>query len=393
MPQYTYEVREQSGDRRRGTLRGDSAEAVARELRAQGYFVVTVQPTARPSAARAEGFKRRVLAPIFYPVSSKHRALFFSSLRALMSAGMGVSEAMSTLSKRTQNRILAHAAAEMAEEAIRGRPMTSVMGKYPSAFTPAALAVMQAGEESGLLEQTAHRLATYFDKSFEIEQAYRWHTFYPKVLLIALVLIPTAPTLVLGSFGSWLSLILTRSLPILLGVGLVWYGWRVLMQIPAVKRALDAVKLRLPWFGSLSRRISTARWARALAMLLAAGVPVHRSLIAAASATGNAAMEDALVQEAGGVMEGKTVSEVLTATGHLPEMALDMLATAERAGSIEDALEKVADYYESETDVGGKQTAIAAGIFFYLLVALAIGFVVISFWTGYFGQYSDVLGP
>jgi type II secretory pathway component PulF len=73
-------------------------------------------------------------------------------------------------------------------------------------------------------------------------------------------------------------------------------------------------------------------------------------------------------------------------------MALDMLSTAERAGSIEDALEKVAEYYESETDVGGKQTAVAAGIFFYLLVALAIAAVVLSFWQGYFGQYSELLG-
>ena len=128
-------------------------------------------------------------------------------------------------------------------------------------------------------------------------------------------------------------------------------------------------------------------------MLLGAGVPVHRSLLAAASATDNAAMEEALVREAEGVLHGRTVSEVLAATKHIPDMALDMIATAERAGSVEDALEKVADYYESETDVGGKQTAMAAGIFFYLIVALAIAGVVITFWSGYFQQYGDVLSP
>jgi type IV pilus assembly protein PilC len=317
--------------------------------------------------------------------------MFFSMLRALLSSGMNVSEAMGTLSKRTGNRMLAHIAAEMGEEAIRGRPMTSVMRKYPSAFTPAAMAVMEAGEQSGLIEQTAHRLSQYYDKAFETEQAYRWNTFYPKILLIALILIPTAPTLVLGSFSAWVNLVLTRSVPLLLGVAIVWYGWRLVTQLPPVKRALDTIKLWLPWFGSLSRRISTARWARALSMLLSAGVPVHRALVAAASATGNAAMEEALVREAEGVMHGQTVGETLAATKQLPDMAIDMLSTAERAGSIEDALEKVADYYESETDVGGKQTAVAVGIFFYLLVAVAIGFVVITFWTGYFSQYNELL--
>jgi type II secretory pathway component PulF len=137
--------------------------------------------------------------------------------------------------------------------------------------------------------------------------------------------------------------------------------------------------------------MSTARWARALAMLLAAGVPVHRAMVAAASATGNGAMEEALVREAEGVLHGKTVAEAVAASRHIPEMALDMLATAERAGSVEDALEKVADYYESETDVGGKQTAVALGVVLYLLVALAIGIFVISFWKGYFGQFTELL--
>jgi len=392
MPTFTYEAREQSGKVERGTREAESAEAVARELRAQGYFVVAVERAARPRPQQLEQLKRQVLAPVFYPVSSKHRAMFFSSLKALMSSGMSVSEGMGSLAKRTQNCILKAAAAEMVEEAIRGRPMSSIMAKYPAAFPAVALAVMEAGEESGLIEQTAQRLSKYYDRAFEVEQMYRWHTFYPKVLLIALVLIPTAPTLVLGSFAQWLNLVLTRSLPLLLAMAVLWYGGRLLFRVPQIRGVLDSVKLMLPWFGSLSRRISTARWARALAMLLSAGVPVHRAMVAAASATGNAAMEQALVREAAGVLRGQTVAEALAASRHIPEMALDMLATAERAGSIEDALEKVADYYESETDVGGKQTAVAMGILFYLLVALAIAITVISFWQGYFGQYDELLG-
>jgi len=253
--------------------------------------------------------------------------------------------------------------------------------------------VMEAGEQSGLIETTAERLASYFDKAFELEQAYRWHTFYPKILLIALVFVPSAPVLVLEGFQAWLRVVLSQILPLLLGIGVLWYGWRLLVQVPMVKRAIDGVKLMLPWFGSLSRRIATARWARALSMLLTAGVPIHRALVAAASATGNAAMEERLVREAEGVMRGTTVAESLAASKQLPDMALDMISTAERAGSIEDALEKVADYYESETDVGGKQTAIAIGMIFYLLVAIAIGFVVISFWSGYSQQFMGFMEP
>ncbi len=393
MPTFTYEVKEQDGNVQRGTLEGESVDAVARQLKAQGYFVVSVAPKLSAHTEVAADVERQVLAPVFYPVSSKHRALFFSSLRVLMSAGMGMSEAMRTLSLRTQNRVLSQAAAEMAEAAIAGRPMSTVMRKYPAAFPQVALAVMEAGEESGLIEHTAERLASYFDRTFQLEQTYRWHTFYPKLLLIALIVIPSMPQLILGTFGGWLRMVLGWGLPLLIGIGVLWYGWRLTARVPQLKRALDSIKLAIPWFGSLSRRLSTARWARALSMLLSAGVPVHRSLVTAASACGNSAMEEDLVREAEGVLEGKMVGEVLAASRQIPDMALDMISTAERSGSIENALEKVADYYESETDVGGKQTAVAVGIVFYLLVALAIAVVVIRFWSGYFGGYSEYLSP
>ncbi len=385
MPRFSYEVRRRTGEVERGTTAGESQQAVARELQAHGYFVVSVEPTERPVTEETtwDGFKRRVLAPVFYPTSSKSLATFFSSLKALLSTGMNISEATRTLSQRTGSLMLRHAAREMAEAAIQGRPISRVMRKYPSAFNQAAVAAIEAAEETGLIEQMADRLAKYFDRSFELEQMYRWQTFYPKVLLVALVLIPTVPVLVTQSFDAWLSLVLGSALPILIGIAVLWYGFRMLFRLAPVRRAFDRFKLLIPWVGSLARRMATARWARGLSMLMAAGVPVHRALVAAAAASGNAAMERAMVREAEGVLHGRSVTEVVAASRQVPDMALDMLATAERSGSVESALDKVAEYYESETDVGGKQTAMAVGVLLYLLVAAIIAVIVISFWTSY----------
>jgi type II secretory pathway component PulF len=370
---------------------GESAEAIARELKAEGHTVISVEPVTLPGRGPSAALRRHVLMPVFWPVSSKSLSMFFTQLRALLSAGMNVSEAMRSLSRLTSNRELAAAAREMSEEAVRGRPMSRVIERHGSAFRPMTLAVIEAGEASGQLELTAERLARYFERVFLLEQTYRWQTFYPKVLIAALVIIPTAPTLLFGGVMAWLTLVLSRSLPFALGVAIVWYGLRALMQIPQWRRLIDGVKLALPWLGSLSRRLATSRWARALSMLLAAGVPVHRALVDAASASGNRVMEEGLAREAEAVLHGKTVSEVLRASRELPEMATDMISTAERAGSYEQALEKIADYYESETDVGGKQTAMAVGAVLYLLVAAAICYVVFQFWSSYFGQYTGMM--
>ncbi len=384
MPTFRYEARGPTGSLERGRLQADNARAAARQLQAKGYIVTRVRAE-RPAAGEGPlaAAVRTALAPVFFPVSSKALGSYFSSLAALLQAGMSIVEAMETLANQTGNPILRRAAREMGESAAAGRPMSSVMRRYPAAFHQATMAAIEAGEESGLLERTAGRLARYYDRAFELEQIYRWHTFYPKVLLIALLLIPTVPTLVLEGFHPWLHLALGRGLPVLAAIVVLWYGWRALRRVPQFGRAVDAVKLFIPWFGSLGRRMATARWARALAMLLEAGVPVHRSLVAAAAATGNRAMEEALVREARGVLEGRSLSETIASSGQLPRMALDLLATAERSGSFEEALERVAQYYESEADVGGKQTAVAIGVLAYLIVAGIIAVIVISFWGGH----------
>ena len=390
MPTFSYEVRQSTGQIATGTIEGEDQHAAVRALQAKGYFVIGMKPLRR-QVRDLGGVSRNLLAPIFYPVNSKSLAIFFTSLKALLSAGMNVSEAMDSLSRQTTSPTLRLAAREMSEAAVQGRPMSSLLGRFPSAFDDTVTSILEAGEQSGLLTQAADRIAKHYDRIFQLEQSYRWQTFYPKILLIALIVIPTLPTLILGSVGAWLRQVLTLALPTLVIILTLWYGWRALRNIPAFSAGIDGAKLLVPWFGSLARRIAAARWARALATLLGAGVPVHRAMLAAAAASGNKSIEQSLVREAQGLLEGKTLTEVVVASRVVPPMAIDLLHAAEKSGSVEDALDKVAEYYESETDVGGKQTAVAVGAGIYLLVALLIGAVVVKFWKSYFAGISEFM--
>jgi type IV pilus assembly protein PilC len=393
MPSYSYEAKQPTGEMRRGLMEAATAEVVQRRLEAQGYQVLRVEPVLAPVVHKPwEPIVRRLLAPVLFPVNSKALANFFLSLKVMLSAGMTMAEAMTTLVRQTRNATLQRAAREIAEAAIRGVPMSRVARKYPSAFGPATLAALEAAEESGMTEIIADRLSKYYDRVFQLEMTYRWQTFYPKLLLIAIIIIPTAQTLFFHGFNAWLSVVLARALPLLAAITCLWYGWRLLLQLPGISIGLDRMKLIIPWFGSLARRMATARWARALSMLSAAGVPVHRALVAAAAASGNKAMESALVREAQGVLRGRSLSEVIRSSREIPESAVDLIAVSERAGSIESALDKIADYYESETDVGGKQTAMTVGLLLYLILAAIIGFIVISFYGNYFAGITKALG-
>jgi len=393
MRTYLYEAKSSRGVREEGIAHGEDLATVQRELQAKGYFVVRIRETAAtPLARHAERFDREVMAPIFYPASAKSLSIFFSSMRVMFSAGFNIVDMGHTLAQQTMHPMLRRAALDMAAAAQEGRPMSSIMRRYPAVFDQAAIAMIEAAEHSGMLERTAEQLTGYYDRMFQLHQMYRSQTFYPKILLVCLLTIPHAVTLVMGGIGAFLTIVAATGVPLLLGIGAAWYGYRAARRVKDLREFFDLVKLSLPWFGSLVRRTATARWGRSLAMLIRAGVPVHQALLAAAATSGNSEVERSLVRAAAGVQKGEQLSDVFARIPYLPRMAKDMIATAEKAGSVEDALEKIAMYYESETEVGGKQTALVIGVLLFLVMAIIIGFIVIRFWAGYFAGVTHALG-
>ena len=390
MRTYEYQAKTQRGALEQGTLEAESVAAVQRELTGKGYIALRIRE-AKPGAKTWQALDRQVLAPTFYPASAKSLSIFFSSMRVMFSAGINVMDMGSILAEQTMHPMLKQAARDISEAARDGRPMSSVLRKYPACFDAAAVAIIEAGEQSGNLEKVAQALTQYYDRIFELQQMYRWQTFYPKLLLIAILTLPNIVTLIFGGVTAWLKLVLATGLPILIAIAALWYGYRVARRIKTFREFMDLIKLSLPWFGSLARRQATARWARAFAMLMKAGVPIHQALIASAATCGNAELELSLVQAAHGVQQGRRLAEVLAGIRQIPRMMKDMIYTAEKAGVVEQALDKVADYYESETEVGGKQTALTIGVLLLVIAGIIVGTIVIKFWGGYFTNLTHVM--
>jgi len=364
---------------------------VQRELTAKGCIALRIRE-AKPGAKTWQALDRQVLAPTFYPASAKSLSIFFSSMRVMFSAGINVMDMGSILSEQTMHPMLKQAAQDISEAARDGRPMSTVLRKYPACFDAAAVAMIEAGEQSGNMEKVAEALTQYYDRIFELQQMYRSQTFYPKLLFIAILTLPNIATLIFGGVRAWLSLVLGAGVPILLVIAGLWYGYRVARRIKSFREFMDLIKLSLPWFGSLARRQATARWARAFAMLMKAGVPIHQALLASAATCGNAELELSLVQAAHGVQRGRQLAEVLAGIRQIPRMMKDMIYTAEKAGVVEQALDKAADYYESETEVGGKQTALTIGVLLLVIAGIIVGAIVVNFWGGYFAGLSRMLG-
>jgi len=403
MQTFSYEAKTASGEVVRGSLDAETERGAVEKIRSMGYWVLRVKGApARPAVTWYQRLARGYFSFLLHRVDAKSQAIWYRSFSHLLGAGMNAHEAALTLAERTRNRTLRLTAQELAQAAQRGELLSPVLDRYPSTFPLFAKALMQTGEETGLLNQTLEQLAAFYDSIFELQWAFRLETFYPKIVLFFLIVIPPVIPAVQASssFGrlvfDWRVYLqaLVRSVgmwaALLIGF---WFLWRLLMQVPPLRQGWDRVKLLIPWIGGIVRRISLLRWARATAMLIRTGVPLHRGLEAAASTTGNEAMAASLRRELSRVLAGEPLSAYMLAAREFPDHSIDMVMTGERSGHMDAMLDKLADYYHTEATVSGKQTAMVAGVAFYLLVAVMVAIFVASFWIGYYSNlFGDLLG-
>jgi type II secretory pathway component PulF len=404
MSSFRFEAKNRDGVNISGKIEAPSEREAIKQLQGQGLFIMRLreQPVTYEKK-RQFGIWRSFFAPVIWPVSPKASAIYFHSFASMLESGISIRETALTLAQRAPARVFKRASAEMAEAALHGDSIVTIMPRYPAGFPPFVIAMLDAGDKAGKLEKAMRRLSKYFDDANELARQFRRLTLYPKILLVTFLL-TLALLLVVKDIGSamvaqWnagknvtlninqhqsLMTILWTLLPTPIIIIAVWYGWRMLMRCRLLRIGVDRFKLSIPLIGGQIRKSVTSKWCSAMAMLYGAGVPLHEALVVAGEASGNAALAAVTRTHAKRVMEGETISRVMQATGDFPDLAIDMMAIGERSGRVEESLEKVAEYTAAESTDAGQKSAMIVGGIFYLVMAILIGSLVISFYMNYF---------
>jgi type IV pilus assembly protein PilC len=131
-----------------------------------------------------------------------------------------------------------------------------------------------------------------------------------------------------------------------LGAGVTW-----VYRQPKGKRFFHQMFLSLPVMGPVLRKIAVARFTRTLGTLLQSGVPILDALDICARTAGNVIIEEGVMFVRQSISEGKNMAEPLAQTKNFPDMVVQMIAVGEQTGALDQMLNKVADFYEEETDI------------------------------------------
>jgi type IV pilus assembly protein PilC len=365
MATFAFSGRTRSGENVSGERIGDTMDAVVAALKREQIQVTRIQPTQAKAGAAAAARKLKAKS-----VPAKNLAVFTRQFSVMIDAGLPLVQCLDILGNQEEHKYFAQVILQTRTDVEGGMSLAEAMKRHPKCFDGLFCNMIAAGEAGGILDTILKRLAVYIEKAVKLKSQVQSAMIYPvAVIVIACVVIgvilwkviPTFATLFAG-LGAELPLPtrvvialsnnLVRFMPFII-VGIVAGGWafRAYYGTEKGRRVIDAVSLKLPILGPILRKIAVARFCRTLSTLMASGVPILDGLDITARTSGNAIIEDAILQTRKSIERGETIAAPLKETKVFPSMVCQMISVGEATGALDTMLSKIADFYEEEVDV------------------------------------------
>jgi general secretion pathway protein F len=391
MPAYTFEALDAQGSTRKGVMEGDTARAVRSMLRSQALVPLTVEPVNSGSDGNPGGSGLNITLFTSRIFNATGLAIWTRQIAGLVSSGLPLERALTALTDESEDERQRNLLANLRAEVNAGSTFAKALSQHPREFSNIYTAVIGAGEQSGSLGQVLERLADDLEEQQALKSKLIGAALYPAIVtLVAIVIVlflvgyvvPQVANVFAGT---------KRALPFLTVAMLAIsdfvrsYGWLVLIAVvlialgiklalrnDAFREKFDAAWLNIPLIGKLARGYNAARFASTLAMLATAGVPILKSLQAAAQTLNNRAMRadamDALVL----VREGAPLASAIAQKKRFPGIVSMFARLGEQTGQLPLMLSRAAKQLSTEV----QRRAMHLATLLEPLLIVAMGLVV-----------------
>ncbi len=354
---FAWQGRDKRGNRVKGKSLAPDEPALRAELRRQGIAPSRIRKQSK--ALRAGG-----------KVKPEDIAVFSRQLATMLAAGIPLVQAFEIVGNGHDKPSMQKLILDVKADVEGGTSLHESLAKHPLYFDDLYVNLVEAGEQAGALESLLDKIATYKEKTEALKKKVKKALFYPAaVLVVAIVVtvillifvIPQFESLFKG-FGADLPAFtqmvidlskFVQNQGIFLGIvtgGAIYAFAYFKKRSRAMREFLDRAMLKFPIIGPILNKAAIARYARTLATMFAAGVPLVEALESVAGATGNIVYENAVMKMKDEVATGQRLQRAMEATGLFPNMVNQMIAVGEESGSLDEMSGKVATFYEAEVD-------------------------------------------
>ncbi len=418
MPTFVASYTDKRGRSAAIDIEAPDAVQAKRTLRQRGIRVIDVKTKAKQSAtaqkAGAELGKKLQFSSLNSLLEAKpgikQKAVFASKMSALVSAGVPIVRSIDLLASQQKMPLFKRALESISLEVNQGISLSAAFRRWPQVFDRLTVAMVEAGEAGGVLDESLRRLAKLLEDNARLQNQIKGAMGYPvAVFVIAIAvflgmtifIIPTFAGIFddLGAELPWFTQLmvdissLLRSpfaLVLLAVLAMAAFLFVRFYKTPLGRRKVDGLSLKLPIFGDLIQKTTTAQFCRTFSSLTRAGVPILLSLEIVREITGNAVMSDAITQSREAVMQGIPLSLALGRLNVFPEMAISMLSIGEETGEMDAMLSKVADFYEDEVEAGVKALTSMLEPAMIVLVGGIVASILIAMYLPMFSVFDQI---
>ena len=340
----------------------------------------------------------------------REKAVFASKLAALVDAGVPIVRSLDLMASQQRLPMFQRALVQIGLDVNQGTAMAAAMRQWPKVFDKLSIAMVEAGEAGGVLDESLKRLAKLLEDNARLQNQIKGALGYPVAVLAIAILVFLGMTIFLiptfaGIFEDLgaelpvftqmmvdLSSLLRSSFSLLLAGGLLIGIWLISRYYATDngRRVIDRLMLKLPLFGDLIIKTATAQFCRIFSSLTRAGVPILMSLEISSETAGNSIIADAILESRTLVQEGVLLSTALIRQQVLPEMALSMLAIGEETGEMDQMLSKVADFYEDEVSAAVKALTSMLEPAMIVVVGGIVGSILLAMYLPMFTVFDQI---
>lgn len=400
MAKYKYRVMNSDGEKINGSYEADSKEQVIDYISANGYYPLKVDEVIE---------SKNIELKFGQKVKLKDLAVFCRQFYTMLNAGVPILTCLEILSEQIENEKLRKATREVQQEVEKGGILSEAMKKHEDVYPNLLVSLVASGEASGNLDSIMLRMATHYEKENKINNKVSSAMVYPMVLsFVAVAAVIFILTYVMPTFMDIFSESGTElpwSTKLLLGMseGIknYWFilmiivisivmGLRIYLRTEQGEMMASELKLKLPVLKNLNQMIIVSRFTRTLSILISSGLPLISALEMVSQVAGNKVAENALIKVKDKVMIGENLYSSMKETNVFPTMLYSMIKIGEDTGSLDDILNKTADFYDEELENTIQKSVAFIEPLLIVVMGLTIGFIVISIMLPMFDSYTQM---
>lgn len=388
MSAFEYVALDKKGREKKGIVEGDSARLVRQKLREQELVPLTVTEVKQ----QADDEKNNVLV-LKQRINTTELALMTRQLATLIRSGIPLDEATATIARQSIKGKIKKLLLGVRAKILEGHTLADGLRDYPHIFSEMYCATVSAGEQSGHLDVVLERLADYTEQRQQMQQRLKLALIYPVILTVMSILVVSGlltyvvPEVVkvFSDTGQQLPFLTIALIAVsdfmqdwfiylLLTMFAAFVVFRKMVEKPAVKKRYHKFLLKLPVLGSLVLGGNSAQFSRTLSILAASGVPILDAMRIAVKVMDNVPMREAVENASQQVSEGSSLSSTLEKSGYFNPMLINLIASGEATGQLEQMLERAAMNQERELET---TMAMLMGLLEPLLIVVMGGVVLI----------------